>query len=211
MSEPSTEEEILEAAGTVLAERGYDGFTTQAIADEAGVSQGLVHHYFGTKQELLVRLFEWGSEDVAAEVDRRIDADDPREELLAIADYMLNAEGHFEEALDVARISLELRHRAVHDDDLRELFERERSALPGLVADIVQRGVDQGVFREVDPDAVAEVFLGAIEAGEQRRAILAEPGACDPMLEGLRELVDALLVSQHPERSASDQQSTGHE
>jgi AcrR family transcriptional regulator len=47
-----TREVILAAAREVFAERGYDGASIRAIATGAGVDPALVHHYFGTKEQL---------------------------------------------------------------------------------------------------------------------------------------------------------------
>lgn len=199
MSEQSTEEEILTAAGDVLATRGYDGFTTANVAEEANVSQGLVHHYFETKNDLLRRLFEYGSQDVATEIAARAGDGSPRDRLVAVAEYLVRGGDNFDEALDVARLSIELRHRAMYDDDIRWIFDRDRSPLVDLVAETVQDGIDAGQFRDIDPHAFAEVYLGAIEAGEQLRAIFGDPDATEPMFYGLRDVVDTLLLADSNE------------
>ena len=49
-----TREEILAAARRLFGERGFDGTTIRAIAAEAGVNQGLVHHFFGTKDQIFI-------------------------------------------------------------------------------------------------------------------------------------------------------------
>jgi len=49
-----TREAILEAARKAFAERGYDGASIRAIATSAGVDPALVHHYFGSKDELFL-------------------------------------------------------------------------------------------------------------------------------------------------------------
>jgi AcrR family transcriptional regulator len=49
-----TRAQILAAAREVFAERGYDGATIRQIATGAGVDPALVHHYFGTKEELFL-------------------------------------------------------------------------------------------------------------------------------------------------------------
>lgn len=46
-------ERILAAAVDEFGERGYDGATMRAIASRAGVDAALLHHYFGTKADLL--------------------------------------------------------------------------------------------------------------------------------------------------------------
>lgn len=49
---PDTRAEILEAARRIFSEAGFDRATIRGIAAEAGVDPALVHHYFGTKDEL---------------------------------------------------------------------------------------------------------------------------------------------------------------
>lgn len=47
-----TREDILEAARTLFGARGYDGTTIRGIAAEAGVNPALVHHFFGSKEQV---------------------------------------------------------------------------------------------------------------------------------------------------------------
>ena len=49
---------ILDAARAAFGERGFDGATIRDIAARAGVDAALVHHYFGTKQQLFVAAME---------------------------------------------------------------------------------------------------------------------------------------------------------
>lgn len=49
-----TREAILDAARKAFAERGYDGASIRAIATSAGVDPALVHHYFGSKDQLFL-------------------------------------------------------------------------------------------------------------------------------------------------------------
>ncbi|MEG3636890.1 TetR/AcrR family transcriptional regulator [Micromonospora palythoicola] len=51
---PGTRDTILDAARAAFAERGYDASTIRAIAASAGVDPALVHHYFGTKEQLFL-------------------------------------------------------------------------------------------------------------------------------------------------------------
>ena len=50
--------EILAAAKKLLAERGYQGMTLQAISAEAQVNKAGVWYYFGGKQQLVLALLE---------------------------------------------------------------------------------------------------------------------------------------------------------
>ena len=53
-----TEQALLDAAERLLVEVGAAGITTRRVADEAGANHGLVHYYFGSVEQLLVRVLE---------------------------------------------------------------------------------------------------------------------------------------------------------
>jgi AcrR family transcriptional regulator len=55
-------ERILKAAATRLAISGASMMTMQEVAEEAGVSKGLIHYHFHDKDTLLVRLVGWITE-----------------------------------------------------------------------------------------------------------------------------------------------------
>src|SRR5689334_12154855 len=50
--------QILAAARRVLVAAGPEGASPAAVAQEAGVTRGLVHHYLGTKRELYLAVVE---------------------------------------------------------------------------------------------------------------------------------------------------------
>jgi AcrR family transcriptional regulator len=54
----AAEESLLDAAERLLVELGHAGITTRRVAEEAGVNHGLVHYYFGSNENLLVRALE---------------------------------------------------------------------------------------------------------------------------------------------------------
>ena len=52
------EDALLDAAERLLVEVGHAGITTRRLADAAGVNHGLVHYYFGSMENLLIRALE---------------------------------------------------------------------------------------------------------------------------------------------------------
>jgi AcrR family transcriptional regulator len=54
----AAEEALLDAAERLLVDVGYAGVTTRRLAEEAGVNHGLVHYYFGSIENVLVRTLE---------------------------------------------------------------------------------------------------------------------------------------------------------
>jgi AcrR family transcriptional regulator len=49
---------LLDAAERLLVDAGHAGITTRRLAEEASVNHGLVHYYFGSIENLLVRTLE---------------------------------------------------------------------------------------------------------------------------------------------------------
>jgi AcrR family transcriptional regulator len=54
----AAEDALLDAAERLLVEVGYSKITTRRLAEEAGVNHGLVHYYFGSIENVLVRTLE---------------------------------------------------------------------------------------------------------------------------------------------------------
>jgi AcrR family transcriptional regulator len=55
---PDTRGQILEAARKSFASKGFGGTTIRAVAADAGVDPALVHHYFGSKDDLFLAALE---------------------------------------------------------------------------------------------------------------------------------------------------------
>jgi AcrR family transcriptional regulator len=69
---------VLQAARTSFGDRGFDGATIRDVAARAGVDPALVHHYFGSKQQLFLAAMEFPL-DLPTMVPRLLDG--PRDEL----------------------------------------------------------------------------------------------------------------------------------
>ena len=57
--EPRTSTSLLEAAKKVLRQKGYAGLSTREVATAAGVPVSQIHYHFGSKQGLVLGLFEY--------------------------------------------------------------------------------------------------------------------------------------------------------
>jgi AcrR family transcriptional regulator len=58
VGDSGTREAITEAARRQFAQRGFDRTSLRSVAQEAGVDPTLVSHFFGSKQELFVKVVE---------------------------------------------------------------------------------------------------------------------------------------------------------
>jgi len=71
------EQALLDAAERLLVTVGYAGITTRILAKEAGVNHGLVHYYFGSMENLLLRTLERFTEQLIARQQAMYAADIP--------------------------------------------------------------------------------------------------------------------------------------
>jgi AcrR family transcriptional regulator len=113
-SRSQAEEALLDAAERLLVDVGYAGITTRRLADEAGVNNGLVHYYFGSNENLLVRALERFTEGLIARQRELYAADMPFVEKWRTAMRFLVSED-----VTYEKIWLELQALAWNNSDLR--------------------------------------------------------------------------------------------
>lgn len=63
---------ILDAAARLFGRQGYRGATMQSVAEEAGVSKGLLHYHFKSKEHLLIEAQRATFRQVYARIDERV-------------------------------------------------------------------------------------------------------------------------------------------
>ncbi len=71
--EETKRDTLLTAAMSQFAKNGYKKATTDEIILEAGISKGLLFHYFGTKKDLYIFLFEYAGAIIMREYYAKID------------------------------------------------------------------------------------------------------------------------------------------
>ena len=78
-------EVILQAAGEVFLERGYEHFSMRQVAERIGYSATTIYHHFENKDDLLFAVVEQGFEHFAAQLAAAAEStEDPRERIVAI-------------------------------------------------------------------------------------------------------------------------------
>jgi AcrR family transcriptional regulator len=171
-------ERILRAAVRRIVASGAAALTMHEVAEEAGVSKGLIHYHFHDKETLLARVVEWMTRNLVARERRALAESTPRH---AIDDLWgwLSAElerGHVRVLLELAQWRGALVRRAIHTSNLAR---REASAAsieqlftllalrpripPGLLADVVVPFIDglavaTGIDTEFNSRAAFDVF-----------------------------------------------------
>ena len=115
----AAEDSLLDAAERVLVETGYASITTRRLAEEAGVNHGLVHYYFGSVENLLVRTLERFTERLITRQQEMYAADMPfLEKWRTAMRYLMSEDVAYE------KVWVELQALAWNQPDLRERLAR---------------------------------------------------------------------------------------
>lgn len=130
MSPENRREQLLELGTRLLATRTLDEVSIELLAEEAGISRGLLYHYFGNKQEFHTAVVRRAVEDIYAITAPR-GVEDPLEQLAvslgAYVDYV--AENH------TGYVSL-IRAAAGGNEELRAIYQQARRALTDRIFEI---------------------------------------------------------------------------
>jgi AcrR family transcriptional regulator len=115
----AAEEALLDAAERQLVEVGHAGITTRRHAEEAGVNHGLVHYYFGSIENVLVRALERFTERMVARQRELYAADVPfLEKWRTAMRYLVEEDVRYEKVwLELSALSWnrpELREQVAH-------------------------------------------------------------------------------------------------
>ena len=149
---------IIAAMRASVGKRGAAGSTFDHVAREAGVSRGLLHYYFGSKERLLVEVVRHDCDVRNQAMDERLERASSIDEILDALVVGLNefiedeggSQAVIYEMLSASRHSEEIRA------ELAELYRQWRERLAGWLR-VKER---EGVIRlQAEPEAVASILF----------------------------------------------------
>ncbi|MDE2149719.1 MAG: TetR family transcriptional regulator [Gammaproteobacteria bacterium] len=140
---PGSRGVILEAALRLFAERGYVGASVREIAEASGVKPATLYAHYPSKEHLLAELCRVGHEEHRRSVRAALlnSGTDPRDQVIAYVRAHVGMHTAFPMLAVVANGEL----HALSAELGAATFELRRQS-EQVLADIVQRGVDRGVF-----------------------------------------------------------------
>jgi AcrR family transcriptional regulator len=161
---------IVAAMRASVARRGAAGSTFDHVAREAGVSRGLLHYYFGSKERLLVEVVRHDAElRIEAFEDRLRGADT----LDSVIEALVAQLREFVEQDEVTHAVIhELLSAARQNDEIRDELAEHYRRLRGRVAEILREKQDDGVVvLRAAPEAAAAVLLAIADGFEVQATI----------------------------------------
>lgn len=201
-----TQLRIMRATLRALNEYGYAGLSIQRIADEADLSKSSFYHFFDGKDDLILTFLDFMLQQFQLPLTGEF-GDDPLADLWVHLDFALV--GIQSEQFPVADLVddlepadggpyVELRSQAVHNDAFRDRFTNIDDQLQTRITDIIEAGVEQGVFRDVDATQMATFLITLAMGGLFRRATTDNPDM-DAVRKELEAVIDARLLAEPQE------------
>jgi len=149
---------IVDAMRRSVARRGSAGSTFDHVAREAGVSRGLLHYYFGSKEQLLVEVVRRDAELRMGVLDDRLAEARTADDFIDLLVFSL--EELVREDPDFITVVFEMFSLSQRNDEiaaeLAELLRRTREHVAALLAAKHAEGV---LHLHAEPEAIAEVLF----------------------------------------------------
>jgi AcrR family transcriptional regulator len=163
---------IVDAMRNSVARRGTAGSTFDHVSREAGVSRGLLHYYFGTKEQLLVEAVRRDCELRVERLERLLSTATTAEDFIDL--MAQNLQDTIREDPDFITLVFELFTLSRRNEDIAaeyaDLMRRTREQVGGMLA----VAHSQGILRlHAEPEAVAEILFSLGDGFALR--MLAEP------------------------------------
>ena len=158
--------QILQVAMKVFARKGVVKTKMIDIATEAGIGKGTIYEYFRSKEEIFASAFTYFFETMMGEINQAIQAEhDPVRQLQIITELSLKSliEGNAEFAdimMDFWAEGVRNKNQVMLSSiNLKGIYADYRK----IVAKILKSGINQGIFKKMDINAAASVFIGTFD------------------------------------------------
>lgn len=162
LSEEERRAQILRATIQVVARHGFEAASASLIAGQAGVSKGLIWHYFAGKTDLMkqavVETVRVIRDEVAASVDPATPVPD------AIRAYVRTVASARKERPEEFRAMDRITSRLQNPDGSPAFSQRDYEELYQGQEALFRRGQADGAFRRFDTRVMAITYQGAVDA-----------------------------------------------
>ncbi len=151
-------DEILEAAAQIISQKGFHAASMQDIAHAVNLQKASLYHHVSSKQEILLALLDRALDMLIQQIEQVVNLPLKPDEKLrqAMIVYLQSMLEHRDLAavLLLEHRSLEPRYQSRHFPH-RDRFEK-------LWRDLIQQGVELGVFACSDPGLASKSLLGVM-------------------------------------------------
>jgi len=140
--------EIIEGFFKVIAETGFANASIREITEAAGVSKGVLHHYFENKEAMVLGVMDHVLETYMSEFLEGLEKSEA-------------ASDRFD--MEFSRAWMEFWILSKTNTAISEALRNCYGQMVEVLAKIIRKGVESGEFKEVDPIATANTLIAALE------------------------------------------------
>jgi TetR/AcrR family transcriptional regulator, cholesterol catabolism regulator len=151
---------ILQAAAQIFSEKGFHAASMQDIAAAVNLQKPSLYHHVASKQEILLVLLDQALDLLIEKLEDVAGKPLPPDEKLRQA--MICYIGVLTEHRDLASVLL-TEHRSL-DSELRDSHMPRRKRFEKLWRDLVEEGIEAGIFRPMEAGMVARSLLGVMNS-----------------------------------------------
>jgi AcrR family transcriptional regulator len=156
-------DQMLAAASTLIAERGFHETRIADVAKRVGASPALVIYYFGTKDSLLTEALRWSERSFYAATEEMLQSTDKlRDRLEILVEWTLVAD-KTEELTGDWGLWFDLWAQAFRHPEVKKDRAELDAQWRALIARIVQDAVDAGEVGDLDVESFAVMWASLLD------------------------------------------------
>ncbi|MDB2252668.1 TetR/AcrR family transcriptional regulator [Halorubrum ezzemoulense] len=156
----AAEEDIMEATYSALLKHGYADLSIARIGDEFERSKASIYHYYDSKDDLLVTLLEFTVDQFESSLNTEA-SQNPAQDLKQLIDKLLSPHP-LEDSHQFQAVLVGFRSQALTNTRIRAQFTQVDEYLATTIQELIDRGIAEDVFHDVNASQVAEYILATI-------------------------------------------------
>ncbi|RJP25680.1 MAG: TetR/AcrR family transcriptional regulator [Candidatus Abyssobacteria bacterium SURF_5] len=154
-------EQIINGFFKVVAKKGFANASTREITEAAGVSKGVLHHYFIDKEAMVLGVLGHVLETYLAEFTEGLEKrESPTEQMEFFWSWFLDL-NRFN--MEFSRAWVEFWVLSKTNESIAEALRDCYGQIIGRLAGIIRKGIESGDFAKVDPLVTANTMLASLE------------------------------------------------
>ena len=153
--------QILDAALAVIVQKGYENSRMDDIVVSSKMSKGAIYWYYKSKKEIYLSLVNHWVHNYSAVLNHIVDTDrSASDQLRSLFQYFIV---QYEKDPVVFKALLEFWSMAGRDPEFNDKLQKVYSEFVNLISTIIQQGMDNGEFKNLDVDITAMSIMVNIE------------------------------------------------
>lgn len=155
----NTYKRILECASQLFSEKGYSNVSIRDVCKKSGTTPPVIYYYFGNKRGLFDAVVRERitMEDFLERLESEMEKQEGIDSIYSFVETYIR---FFPER--VFDIGLYIRDKAELDKKSTSLINKDLERVHNILKSLIEKCINQGLFKRVDPSAAADCLLGML-------------------------------------------------